>query len=52
MKKNENEIICELGYVSKHLEEGYPGELVCAVTYILNNSNEFIIKNTQNLHLF
>jgi aldose 1-epimerase len=44
--KNENEIICELGYVSKHLEEGYPGELVCTVTYILNNSNEFIIKNT------
>ena len=46
LKKNEKEIICELGYVSKNLEEGYPGNLNCKVTYTLNNNNEFIISNS------
>ena len=46
--KNDNEINCELSYVSKDLEEGYPGNLDCKITYTLNNSNEFIIKNTAN----
>ena len=35
---------CNLKYTSKNLEEGYPGNLDCAVTYTLNNKNEFIIK--------
>ena len=42
--KNDNESICELGYVSKDMEEGYPGKLECNITYSLNNKNEFIIK--------
>ena len=46
LKKNKKEIICELGYVSKNLEEGYPGSLNCKVTYTLNNNNEFIISNS------
>ena len=46
LSKNDKEIVCELGYVSKNLEEGYPGNLDCKVTYILNNQNEFIIKNS------
>jgi len=45
LTKNDNELICELGYISKNLEEGYPGNLDCRVTYTLNNENEFIIKN-------
>lgn len=44
--RNNHEIICELGYLSEHLEEGYPGNLDCKVTYIFNNKNEFIIKNS------
>ena len=43
INKNKNELSCELGYFSKHLEEGYPGNLDCKVTYTLNNDNEFII---------
>ena len=46
ISKNDNEIICELGYVSKNLEEGYPGNLDSTVSYILNNQNEFIIKHS------
>jgi len=46
LSKNDNDLICELGYVSKNLEEGYPGNLDCNVTYTLNNENEFIIKNS------
>ena len=42
--KNENELNCELIYFSKDLEEGYPGNLECKVSYTLNNNNEFIIK--------
>ena len=40
----QNEISCELGYYSKNLEEGYPGNLDCTATYTLNSENEFIIK--------
>ena len=36
--------MCELYYESKHLEEGYPGNLKCIVKYILNNNNEFRIE--------
>ncbi len=35
-----------MGYVSVNLEEGYPGNLDCKVTYTLNNNNEFIINNS------
>lgn len=34
---------CVLFYRSKHMEEGYPGNLDCHATYILNNKNELII---------
>ena len=46
LTKSNKEIMCELEYTSKNLEEGYPGNLCCKVTYILNNKNEFIIKNS------
>ena len=46
LSKNNDELICELGYLSKNLEEGYPGNLDCKVIYSFNNNNEFIIKNT------
>ena len=44
IEKNSDELICELSYISKNLEEGYPGNLTCTTTYKLNNENEFIIK--------
>ena len=43
IRKDKNELSCELEYFSKHLEEGYPGNLNCKTTYTLNNDNEFII---------
>ena len=46
ISKNNNEVTCELSYVSKNSEEGYPGNLDCIVTYTLNNQNEFIINNS------
>ena len=46
LNKNDEDIVCELGYVSKNLEEGYPGNLICKVTYTFNNENEFIITNS------
>ena len=46
LSKNDHELICELSYVSENLEEGYPGNLDCRVTYTLNNENEFIINNS------
>jgi len=46
LSKTDHELICELGYVSVNLEEGYPGNLDCKVTYTLNNNNEFIINNS------
>ena len=42
--KNSNKLSCELSYLSKNLEEGYPGNLDCTAIYSLNNKNEFIIK--------
>jgi len=42
--KNSNELSCELKYLSKNLDEGYPGNLDCTAIYSLNNKNEFIIK--------
>ena len=41
--KEKNSIICKLKYTSKNLEENYPGNLECKVTYELNNKNEFLI---------
>ena len=46
LKKNDTELKCELGYMSKNLDQGYPGNLDCKVTYSLNNKNEFMIKNS------
>ena len=37
--KNKNEMICKMRYYSKHLEEGYPGNLECHATYLFNNDN-------------
>tara|TARA_Y100000741_G_C18256789_1_gene559263 strand:- start:1198 stop:2250 length:1053 start_codon:yes stop_codon:yes gene_type:complete len=34
---------CTMKYFSPHLEENYPGNLECNVTYSLNNQNEFSI---------
>jgi aldose 1-epimerase len=31
-------------FTSPHMDEGYPGELKCSVTYTLNDNNELIIK--------
>ncbi len=44
INKTSEELICELRYLSKNLEEGYPGNLSCKATYTFNNKNEFIIK--------
>ena len=44
--KTSNELSCELKYLSKNLEEGYPGNLNCTAIYSLNNKNEFIIRYT------
>ena len=44
LKKNKNEMICKMRYYSKHLEEGYPGNLECYATYLFNNDNEFTIQ--------
>lgn len=34
----------KLSYLSKHMEEGYPGNLKVEVTYTLNDRNEFTIR--------
>jgi aldose 1-epimerase len=34
----------ELSYISRHLEEGYPGNLTINVMYQLNNENELVIE--------
>ena len=47
--RNNNELICELGYLSKNLDEGYPGNLDCRVIYTLNNDNEFTIVEVECL---
>ena len=41
--KEKNYIRCTLHYLSKNLEENYPGNLNCKTTYELNNKNEFLI---------
>lgn len=38
--KTANEVGVKLTYMSKDGEEGYPGNLVCVVTYTLTNNNE------------
>lgn len=40
---SENEISLELSYLSKHLEEGFPGNLKVTVNYSWNNKNELRI---------
>lgn len=37
--EKDNAVALELSYLSKDMEEGYPGNLECKVTYTLNNSN-------------
>lgn len=39
----DNGVAVELSYLSKHLEEGYPGNLSVKVTYTLTNSDELVI---------
>jgi len=41
--EKENSIRCVMKYLSPHMEEKYPGNLDCTVTYELNNNNEFLI---------
>lgn len=42
--KNNNEVGLKLSYVSKDMEEGYPGNLAVEVIYSLNNNNEIKIE--------
>jgi aldose 1-epimerase len=39
-----NSIKCSLKYLSPDMEENYPGNLDCTVTYELNNNNELLIE--------
>ena len=41
--KDKNFIRCSLVYLSKNLEENYPGNLECKTIYELNNNNEILI---------
>ena len=41
--KTEKFLKCTMKYLSSHLEENYPGNLICKVVYLLNNENEFSI---------
>lgn len=50
LDQTSNRISCVLEYTSPHLEEGYPGELECKVTYSLTNKNEFIIDFVAETH--
>jgi len=43
MNYNNNEVSCSFMYFSKHLEEGYRGNLELTVTYTLNRYNEVSI---------
>ena len=43
LKKTKKELSCKLNYLSKDKEEGFPGNLNCSTTYILNDENEFSI---------
>jgi len=41
--ENKDEVGVKLIYLSPDMEEGFPGNLVIEVTYLLNNNNELII---------
>lgn len=41
---NDSAVALELSYLSKDMEEGYPGNLATKVTYNLNNEDELIIR--------
>jgi aldose 1-epimerase len=43
IEKKADELTLKLAYESKHMEEGYPGNLLVEVLYTLNNDNELII---------
>ena len=40
---NDSNVSLELTYLSKHMEEGYPGNLDVKVTYTLNNKDELSV---------
>ena len=40
---NDRDVSLELTYLSKHMEEGYPGNLDVKVTYTLNNKDELSV---------
>lgn len=42
-EKTLDSVTLKLGYESKHMEEGYPGNLLVEVDYTLNDENELII---------
>ena len=44
IENKSNYLKCTLSYFSKHLEEGYPGNLNCLATYILDNDNNIKIE--------
>lgn len=41
--ENKNEVGVKLTYLSKDMEEGFPGNLSVEVTYMFNNNNELVI---------
>ncbi len=43
-EERDNEVELKLSYLSKDMEEGYPGNLNVTVKYILTNKNELVIK--------
>ena len=44
LEENQDILRCKLRYISKHLEEGYPGNLDCKAVYSFNNCNELKIE--------
>ena len=44
INETSDSIKCTLKYLSPDMEENYPGNLDCTVTYELNNNNEFLIE--------
>ena len=43
IEEEENSIKCVMSYLSPDMEENYPGNLDCKITYELNNNNELLI---------
>jgi len=43
IEESKNSIKCIMKYYSQDMEENYPGNLDCTVTYELNNNNELLI---------